>query len=73
MNFSYKCCNVHFVPLKDEKEQIVLFKMNKKEQIVHSEMNKLIRLKLKKKMPLQLKDSIYRSQKVFPFFSSFGF
>ena len=48
MNFSYKCCNVHFVPLKGEKEQIVLFKMNKKEQIVHSEMNKLFRLKLKK-------------------------
>ena len=44
MNFIYKCCNVHFAPLKDEKEQIVLFKMNKKEQIVHSEMNKLFRL-----------------------------
>ena len=49
MNFSYKCRNVHFVPLKDEIEQIVLFKMNKKEQIVHFEMNKLFRLKLKKK------------------------
>ena len=44
MNFNYKCCNVHFVPLKDEKEQIVLFKMNTKERIVHSKMNKLFGL-----------------------------
>ena len=47
--------------------------MNKKEQIVHSEIKKLFRLKLKKTMPLQLKDSIYRSQKVFPFFTSLAF
>ena len=48
MNFIYKCCNVHFVPLKDEEEQIVLFKMNKKrtnctflnEQVVPFEIEK---------------------------------
>ena len=44
MKFNYKCCNVHFVPLKDEREQILLFKMNTKERIIHSKMNKSFRL-----------------------------
>ena len=58
MNFTYKCCNIHFVPLKDEKEQTVLFKMNKKEQIVHSEMNKLFRLSEIEKNTFAITDSI---------------
>ena len=61
MNSIYKCCNVHFVPLKDKKGQIVLFKMNKKEQIVLSKMNKLF-LSLKwKKIPLHLQGFIIRA------------
>ena len=49
MNFTYKC-NAHFVPLKDKKGQIVLFKMNTKEQVVV--------LSEIEENPLQLHDSI---------------
>ena len=55
MNFTYKCCNVHFVPLKDEKEQIVLFTFV---TIVHSEMNKLFRLSEIEKNTFAITDSI---------------